>query len=172
MKDYSSQYPSSYYSYENRANLTRECFKFIRDQEFQYHLTANFNRKTTYDQGWITLKNWSARVDHKLHGRNFHRKTRDSRLFFLAFPEIGGKSGHLHYHMMAKVPASSEDRFENIAVAEWERLVRSGDLYFQEIGDTPIDVGSVISYGLKEMFKDKGKGLEKFVISTEFAPMH
>lgn len=91
-------------------------------------------------------------------------------MFFFAFPEIGGVSGYLHYHIGAKVPACSEDRFREVAIAQWKRLVRTGDLYFQEIEDSVEDAGRVTSYVHKELFENKG--LERMIISTEFAPSH
>lgn len=170
MQTFSNQDLSSYYNYKNRAYLLRGYFEFVKEQEIKWHLTANFNRETTHVQGKKILKHWAARVDHDLHGRNFHKKSIDERMFFIAFPEIGGESGHLHYHILAKTPVSSEGRLERVAVVEWKRLVKTGDLLAEQLEESDIEIGSAISYGLKDMWRNNG--LEEIVLSTEFAPIH
>ncbi|MBC9070815.1 hypothetical protein IAI53_02460 [Thauera sp. CAU 1555] len=154
--------------HEERQKLKQGYSEFIERQNFTWHLTANFNRDTTHVQGWKILKNWSARVDRRLHGRNFHRKSIDERLFFIAVPEIGGSSGYLHYHIVAKMPIHSEACFELVAASVWEELVRTGDLFCQKIQNSAEDVSRVVSYDIKDIWKNNG--LEQIIISTEFAP--
>lgn len=170
MNQYCNQNNFNFYNYENRSKLVRAYWELIERQDFQWHLTGNFNRETTYNQGRKILKDWSARVDRKLHGRNFHLKGIDKRLFFIAIPENGDYSENLHYHILAKLPEWSETIFPDVAMAVWQSLVKTGDLFVQRIGNSSSDMGRVVSYDLKDCWKQKNN--EQIIFSSEFWPMH
>ena len=96
--------------------------QFLRDQQFIWHITANFNRPTTYAAGRDKIKTWASFVDRKLHGRLYYRKPIEQRLFFVAVPEFGACGDNLHYHLLAKVPDESMIRFKPVAEGNADQL--------------------------------------------------
>lgn len=153
-----------------RHRIRMGAKEFIERQGFRWWLTANFNRETTKEQGFKRLREWQSRIDRALHGRFYYKKKKDERLFFIACPEVGGYSGFLHYHLFAKMPICSEEKFKRIAQSTWCQLVKCGSLDVQEIGDTEADQKRVIGYGLKEVWFDSN--YERFIVSTEFSSLH
>lgn len=53
---------------------------FLLAQEFQFHVTANFNRTTSYRTGRDKLKGWSSFVERQLFGRNYYKKALPERM--------------------------------------------------------------------------------------------
>jgi len=143
--------------------------QFLRDQQFTLHITANFNRPTTYEAGRDKIKTWASFVDRKLHGRLYYRKPIEQRLFFVAVPELGACSDNLHFHLLAKVPDESLICFRQVAEANWLSLVKYGSLHVQEIAGSEGDQLRVVSYDLKEV--GRGDNYANWFFSTEFAPL-
>lgn len=143
--------------------------QFLRDQQFTLHITANFNRPTTYVAGRDKIKTWSSFVDRKLHGRLYYRKPIEQRLFFFAIPEFGTCGDNLHFHLLAKIPGQSMIRFRQVAEANWLSLVKCGSLHVQEISASEGDQQRVVSYDLKEV--GRSDNYANWFVSTEFAPL-
>ena len=143
--------------------------QFLRNQQFTLHITANFNRPTTYAAGRDKIKTWSSFVDRKLHGRLYYRKPIAQRLFFVAVPELGACGDNLHFHLLAKIPEPSMFRFRQVAEANWLSLVKYGSLHVQEIAASEGDLQRVVSYDLKEVVR--GDNYANWFVSTEFAPL-
>ena len=143
--------------------------QFLRDQQFTLHITANFNRPTTYVAGRDKIKTWASFVDRKLHGRLYYRRPIEQRLFFVAIPELGACGDNLHFHLLAKVPGESMIRFRQVAEANWLSLVRCGSLHVQEIATSEGDQQRVVSYDLKEV--GRGDNYANWFFSTEFASL-
>ncbi len=143
--------------------------RFLRDQQFIWHITANFNRHMTYAAGRDKIKTWASFVDRKLHGRLYYQKPIELRLFFVAIPELGACGDNLHYHLLAKVPVESMIRFRQVAEANWLSLVKYGSLHIQEIAASEGDQQRVVSYDLKEV--GRGDNYANWFFSTEFAPL-
>jgi hypothetical protein len=134
---------------------------------FQWHITANFNRVTTTTNGRDKLKAWSSFVERKLFGRNYFKKPQSERLFFVAIPEIGTGSTHLHYHLLAKLPESRHDTFSQIAESTWKQFVSTGSLFVQRIGNTAADLERVVAYDIKDIWKSNN--FDNVIFSNEFA---
>lgn len=143
--------------------------QFLRDQQFTLHITANFNRPTTYAAGRDKIKTWASFVDRKLHGRLYYQKPIEQRLFFVAIPELGACGDNLHFHLLAKVPDESMIKFRQVAEANWLSLVKYGSLHVQEIAASEGDQQRVVSYDLKEV--GQGDNYANWLFSTEFAPL-
>lgn len=153
-----------------RLRIMKGYTDFLSSQDFDWSLTANFNRETSKDQGYKKLKEWHSRIDNKIYGRNYHKKDRLERTYFVAIPEIGGYSGHLHYHVLAKMPSWAEKKFTSVSEPIWRELVKCGSLDIQKIGDTGADNSRVIGYDLKDIWKNRN--FEDIIISTQFSGLH
>jgi len=139
---------------------------FLEQGKFGWHITANFNRPVRYEVGRDKLKAWCSFVDRRLQGRSYYRKPADQRLFFVAVPEIGLSSGHLHFHLLAKLPEEKSGQFEQVAMSAWIDLNRAGSLFVQRIDDDPGSLRRVIGYDLKQARKPDQYA--QIIISTEF----
>lgn len=159
-----NEFPDSFASRNARASAYAA---WIETQNPEWHVTANFNRVTTYDAGRRKLREWSQRVDRKLFGSRFHKKTREERLFFVAVPESSGASQNLHYHMLACLPSEKHEFFESVAVPIWKELNPTGSLFVQRIEDTTEDRRKVIAYDLKDAWQKNT--LPNIIVSTEFS---
>ncbi len=147
--------------------LTPALQEMLIEQNFQWHITANFNRVTTPSNGRDKLKAWSSFIDRKLLGRNYYKKPDDQRLFFVAIPEVGAGSIHLHYHLLAKLPESRHEQFPLIAESTWKHFVPEGSLYVQRIANTAEDLKRVVAYDTKDIWKQNN--FDNLFFSTEFS---
>ena len=146
--------------------LNEGILTFLNSFDFDYFITANFNRDTTPESGKKNLRYWHRKLDRKLFGEYFWKKKPEDRTFFIAFPEIGSQNGKFHYHMLSKVPSDRRKGFENFASKYWEKQVRGGDLDVRFLrGD--IDKQTVKSYTCKDVWR--GENYENFLVSTEFS---
>ncbi len=141
--------------------------ELLLELNFEWHITANFNRVTTTTNGRDKLKAWSSFIDRRLHGRNYYRKPTEERLFFAAVPEVGAGSTHLHYHLLAKLPESRDSEFPLIAESTWKQFAPIGSLFVQRIGNAEADVKRVVSYDLKHVWKQDN--FDNIIFSTEFS---
>lgn len=136
-------------------------------QDFQYHVTANFNRTTTLVHGRDKLRLWASRLDRQLFGSRYYKKGNDGRIFFAAVPEYGHCSMNLHYHMLVRVPSNRHDYFEREAESIWQHFNPTGSLFIQLIDDTREDLRKVIDYDLKGSWKTDCHS--NIILSSEFS---
>lgn len=150
-------------------NLVPVLTDFLVDQDFMWHVTANFNRDMNYAAGRDKIKTWASFVDRKLHGRLYYRKPIEQRMFFVAIPEHGASGYNLHYHLLVRVPAQSKQKFKQLAEPIWCSLEKRGSLHVQDIADSQEDRERVVSYDLKEVRHRDSYGHMFF--SNEFSPL-
>lgn len=143
-----------------------ELHNFLLNQDFQFHVTANFNRHTSFRTGRDKLKVWSSFVERDLFGRIYYKKPVNERMFFAAIPESGLISENLHYHMLLKLPEHKHDRFHKIAEGIWKNKVSAGSLYIQQINPTDKDRERVTAYDLKEA--NSPDKFNNIIFSNEF----
>jgi hypothetical protein len=136
-------------------------------QDFQYHVTANFNRITSLNNGRDKLRLWASRLDRKLFGSRYYKKGIDDRIFFVAIPEHGHASMNLHYHMLLRVPSNRHGEFQQVAESIWQEFNPTGSLFIQPIGDTSNDMRKVIGYDLKDAWKADCHA--NIILSSEFS---
>lgn len=153
-------------SFAGRNRQAKEFAAWFETLKFQMHVTGNFNRTTTYENGRDKLKLWSSRIERKIFGSRYHKKSPEERMFFVAIPETSGASRNLHYHMLLRMPVAKHALFEEHAPLMWEEFNPAGSLYVQRIKDTEEDRKRVIGYDLKDGWTKNC--LENIVISTEF----
>jgi len=139
----------------------------FEQQNFQFHVTANFNRTTTLTNGRSKLKLWSSRVDRELFGSRYYKKSASDRLFFVAVPEYGNSSTNLHYHMLVRLPENRHIEFSNVGQPIWNELNPTGSLFIQTIGDSEADRKKVIEYDLKEAWQQNCHA--NIILSSEFS---
>jgi|GEM_PF-3272979 len=182
-----------------RDAYRNQMLNLLLRQDFNYFITLNFflptaTKQQEWQNGWAepgrknsalrpalndlpvgyasgkkAIKRWQAMVDRKLLGRNWSEIDTDQRLFFLAFPELGGNStrtdNNLHYHLLAWAPYD-RDRFEGYLEKAWQKIIPSGDVDCQRIGHTHNDKYKTRNYATKHLGRDDG--IFNFIISTEF----
>jgi len=153
-------------TFASRKTLIIEFATWLETHDFQMHVTANFNRETTHINGRNKLKTWSSRLERKLFGSRYFKKSPEDRMFFVAIPETGGFSGNLHYHMLVRLPRAKHELFELNADAVWKNLNPTGSLFVQKITETRENMVRVINYDLKETWTKNS--FPDIVISTEF----
>lgn len=161
-----NQYAPNINNFIQRNIIQKQTEYFFISQKFQWHLTANFNRTTTHNNGRNKLKEWAKYVDRKFHGRRFYTKPPEERMFFAAVPEVGGTSGNLHYHLLVRLPLRFTGDFAEFAELTWKKLNTTGSLFVQRITETQDDLIRVVKYDLKDIWK--GGGYEQMIFSTEF----
>jgi hypothetical protein len=158
---------SALYDTEPNYGLLKKALrKHLDTYHFDFFITANFNRETGFESGRKLLNKWHLKVDRKLFGKYWWRMKAEDRTFFFAFPEIGGKSGGFHYHLLLKLPANRKEEFSTIGPEIWKQLVPSGDLDIQR----PIEEISqkkTKSYSIKDVWQKLN--YENFIVSTEFS---
>jgi hypothetical protein len=164
----SSSHQTGYYtSIAHNKSIASGYAVMFEKQNFQFHITANFNRTTTLVHGRDKLRLWSSRVDRELFGSRYYKKSVDERLFFVAVPEYGNSSTNLHYHMLARLPINRNDDFSRVAELIWKELNPVGSLFVQVIGDTEADRKRVIEYDLKEAWQQNCHS--NIILSSEFS---
>ena len=144
----------------------REALRdFLKTQQFCFHLTFTFCRDIRLAAATDKLQYWSCRTMRRMWGREFYRRDPTSTLFYVAFPEYGSDSNNFHFHALARVEESRRDAFLEVGPKQWSRVVPSGTLFVQHIGDTEDDLAAVIGYDTKALSESK-----EFIVSTQFAP--
>lgn len=138
---------------------------WLGERKFTHFITFNFNGPTSLASGRNALKNFHARLDRKLLGRNFNKLPADDRSLFFAFPEH--VESNLHYHALLRCPDMRLSVFGLGGI--WERLVPAGDVHIIKMEDkAPEDLERVARYISKEAWKPSA--YDGFIISTEFIP--
>lgn len=158
--------PGSITQPQNSSQLKKLMRSFLDDFDFNYFVTANFNRSTQYEAGRRILGRFQAKLDRKLFGKYYWKKQPENRTFFFAFPEVGGISGERHYHLIFRVPERRELEFEECAPEIWKKLVISGDLDLRNLPEAG-DKEKVKSYICKDLWQSRN--YENYLISTEFS---
>lgn len=141
----------------------RNGFRELLDGfEWQYFVTANFNRDTNWWGAKKALKDWHAGIDRRLLGGRWAKKE-GKRTFFIAGFE--GAETNQHWHMKLTLRCDKNEKFENIAPEVWESIVPGGSLDIHRVQSMD-DEKRTSNYSTKDLLKP---GLvEALVISTEF----
>ena len=137
--------------------------QMLFDEAFTLHLTFNFNRNTTLETAKKKLRFWTFDVLRRLYGRSYYRRNPIDTIYYVAFPEYGADGNNLHLHAPCRVDVTKAIEFRHIAEALWKKIIPSGSLYVQKIGETADDLKRVISYDLKDF------RINDYILSTEFA---
>jgi hypothetical protein len=132
--------------------------------------TVSFNRNTTNENGRRKLRLWSSRLEWKLFGSCYHRKTPEQRLFFIATPETSGQMEDFHDHQLVHLLPIKHSLFERYAASIWIELNPTGSLNLQPITQTEQDRNRVFGYGLKDAWTIVALGL--IVLSTKLSNKH
>jgi hypothetical protein len=134
--------------YAQRREYRDAWRNWLREEHFNYFITLNFNRPTSYNGARPLFGEWLARVDSAFLGRSWTRNPR-IRAFAVAFTE--NPHSNLHLHVLLRPPQQSAlrpkvDR-EAVFANAWRKLVRSGSCHVQHIDDLP----GVVRYVTKQL---------------------
>lgn len=133
--------------------------EWLSSEQFDFAFTANFNRETTLLGAERQLRKWAQNIDRKVLGRKWRNAKAEERVKIIGFPEH--PDSNLHYHLVVNAPVNPL-KVQKIAVAEWQRLVKSGDLWASALG-SPTDVRGFVEYAVKDAAWN-GVGLDHAVI--------
>ncbi len=113
---------------------------------------ANFN-KWSIEPSWCReqLNRFDMKLGRHLLGRNCGQKPDSERPRWLAVPE---RATYLHYNVLFEVPVEHHERFWFDAPKIWEKVVPTGQLHLQVIGDTDKDNYDVRNYFAKAFHPD------------------
>jgi hypothetical protein len=101
--------------------------QMVQDQNPSYWVTFNFNREETKETSQRRLRDFTARLDRKLLGRNWAKK--ENRPLWIWIMEH--EHSNLHWHGVAALEHKFHKQFEAVAGNLWKKLVVSGDLHFK-----------------------------------------
>lgn len=147
---------------EKNAEIRNAMDELLRRYDWDFFITVNFNRDTTWEGARANLKHWHAAMDRNLLGGRWAKKT-EQRTFYFAFME--GAETNRHWHMLARVHDGKQDKLENTAAWIWKDIVKSGSMDVQRL-ETAYDRSRASGYAIKQLWADRN--LEEFLVSTEF----
>ena len=133
---------------------------WITDQKPSHWVTFNFNRAETKDGSIKRLKEFNARLDRKLFGRNWAKK--EDRPVWIWFMEH--ENSNLHWHSYVKLDWEHWDTFETHAEDIWTKIVEPGSLHIALYEQRLFDKAR--GYATKE-WTDMSR-TQDFVLSSEF----
>jgi hypothetical protein len=147
----------------NNKLVQKGVQQMLAKHDWNYFVTANFNTERTDTGVRQTLKRWHAKLDRRLLGGRWQKKI-EQRTLFVACCE--NAATNVHWHMMVKVTEKGQQQFDTTAAALWENEVASGTMDVQRLA-TKEDELKAASYATKGLWL--AKGIESFVLSTEFS---
>lgn len=142
---------------------------WIEQLHFTHFVTLTFNQQRYHRPDQILeyardkIKFFHAKLDRCLLGCNWANKPKDERTLFIAFPEK--IPVNMHYHAFIRMPQKNERKFDEYAKSIWKSIVPSGT-YDCKLMRTAPDPNGLISYGIKEQFKNVN--FNHTIISSEF----
>ncbi|MBX9882868.1 MAG: hypothetical protein K2X73_12935 [Sphingomonas sp.] len=113
------------------APLTRaekyraDCIRWMADYGPDLFVTFVFNRWISMDEAQRTFEEFHGRFDKKLLGRSYMDRP-DERTTYIA--TIEKPDTNIHIHALFKMTAEQKERFGEIAVPIWKKLVKAGNL--------------------------------------------
>lgn len=146
--------------YFDKKRLTQSMGEWLQDHGFTHFVTLAFNRMETIDSARKNLNKFHAKLDRKILGKNYYKKPKDQRTFFVAF--IEHMNSNFHYHLLLKTPNQYISRLEFHLDSSWQKVVNSGSSNVQAI----YDHRGCTSYCLKE--QSNLKHFNNFILSHEF----
>ena len=144
-----------------RLALKDAWVDWLASTDFDFAFTANFNRETTLASAERVLRRWGRDINRKVLGRRWRFAKRHERLLVIGFPEH--PDTNLHYHLLVRAPTNPL-KVQQLAVAEWNRRVPSGELWTSPLPDAG-DVHRFARYALKDASWN-GIGFDAAVIIT------
>ena len=152
--------------FPNYGKLKQEFQNWLHSEfEFIFFITANFNRETTPQAGRAILSRWLQKMERKLFGKYYWKKRNEDRIFFIAFPEIGGQTNQFHYHILLNLPINRKNDFLTFAPKFWENNVLGGTLDVNYL-ENELDVKKTVNYSSKDLWQPNN--YNNFIVSTEF----
>lgn len=94
---------------------------------------------------WALLKKWDARVNRRIVGPKWHKRT-DERMVWFAFLEKSDVNPHWHLlvsldhdHLGDSNRRKRTDAFPKVADQVWQDLLARGSVDVQEVKDTGVN---------------------------------
>jgi hypothetical protein len=151
-------------SYNQRKELQCALRNFITDLNLPLFITINFNTKISKRRAEKILRELHKRLDRKMLGRRFYKRSKEERTFFVAMPEH--MKSNYHYHLLLRPPTDKELYFRFNAWFHLMQLVPSASIMILK-PKTADDVRATSFYSCKDSFK--AENYDSFILSTQFA---
>ena len=148
------------------TTIKDEYREWLTQLEFDMFITFNYGCKIPIELAEKTLSVWDAKYSTRLiRGRNpLHRKNRNKRNLFIAYPEYGFKEGVLHYHALIKFSAAMQQKrslFFLEGDSIWDQVTRKiagkpGHIHKgkKPLTETPFERSSAAGYTIKDFNED------------------
>lgn len=151
------------------ALLPKKISHWLQEQRFTHFITLTTHEHSLSIDGMRhRLREWDARVNRALIGRNWHKR-RDQRIWFHAFLESPGVNPHWHILLrLDDTPVAGcipdTQMLKDYARRAWARLSPAGTVDVQEItGKTDLKLTNYVAKELRHMAQ-----YSSFVLPDEF----
>lgn len=149
---------------EQTALLRNEFVHWLSIAPWDFFLTLNLNRESTYVAGRTHFKNFCQRLDRKTVGPRYWNRS-EKRAVIIALPEHMDTNFHLHclvnFRLNNRVSRrSAEGHFES----SWNEVIASGSTHLSRIPEKY----TLARYVTKEL--SRKSHYEKVILSSEFWP--
>lgn len=144
---------------KNQRPVVEAWVEWLSSDNYDFAFTVNFNRETTLIGAERKLRQWARSIDRKVLGRRWNNANPEKRVKVIGFPEH--PNSNLHYHLLVHTPVNPL-KAQRLAVSEWKRLVKSGDLWASALGSQE-DVRGFAKYAAKDAAWN-GVGVDHAVI--------
>lgn len=143
----------------NNIKMCQALRDWLERRDFNFFITANFNRRTSFTAGRKALGKWQDYMNGAILGNGWRQNPVDKHLFYVAIPEH--PKSNLHYHMLLKAPVNPQ-KFLRLANDKWQRIISNGDLHIAAL-DSADDIRRVAKYSTKDLWN--GVGLDELIVS-------
>ena len=135
----------------SRHKLQLGWQEFLCALHLTHFVTFNFNfhNHTSMKSAHRMLGEFGVRINRMLHGQNYHKKPAHLMTWFIVIPEH--KDSNLHFHGI--LYTANIEGFNAAAEALWQKIVASGQLYFERKSYTADDKKNITKYITKCMTK-------------------
>ena len=156
-------------NYIQNRHLAKALVTWLNALNFTHFLTLTFNTsdyhkpQDTLQFARNQLRDFHKRLDRRLLGSRWYKKSKEQRTFFIAFPEK--IATNMHYHLLVRINDVNEKKFNECAEKIWKTVVPSGTFDCKILRHAP-DAKGYASYVTKE--QHKVMNFNHTIVSTEF----
>jgi hypothetical protein len=124
----------------------------LRNIPANIYAVANFNMPCV-EPDWCRkrLNLFDMKLSRLLYGKNWSKRPPSERFMWVAIPE---RATYLHYNLLFAIQAQLHEPFWDEAPRIWKRVVPSGTLHVEVIGETARDFQCVTAYPAKAFHPD------------------
>ena len=117
--------------YTQFVRLKKAYVTFLREIDWQYALTLNFNTHATPESARKVFKRFCARLDRLLFGKNWADRDPDERCLIIVRSEH--EDGKYHLHGIIRVPLDRQRaNIDSLVDRAWQKTIRRGSAFVRK----------------------------------------